>query len=79
MGFACPRPGAQYGDLKKSYATFDSSKILGSDGVLNISQLSCNFLGVDWPTLGSGAGSMQVERAVWGVTVLVMAWATVGW
>lgn len=75
MGFQCPQRSALWAPLGMSYGTFDPSLILGEDGILNISGLSCNYLGVDWPTLGNGAGRVGVGS--WGVWIVAVAVACV--
>lgn len=72
LGFACPRDsGFGGGLLKKSYGSFDTRRIgKGGDGVL-----TCNFLGVDWPTLSSGT-SLRVG-GVWWFVVGAVVWALV--
>ena len=74
LGLRCPERGALYGPLSRSYGTFDPAKIGGADGILNISGLSCNYLGVDWPTLGNGAATLGAGWLVWLGTALVIVW-----
>jgi hypothetical protein len=61
LGFRCPEPDALYGALGRSYGGFDPGRIMGEGGILNISGLSCNYLGVDWPTLGNGAAGSRAQ------------------
>jgi calcium channel MID1 len=74
MGFRCPERSALWAPLSMSYGDFDPKKILGSDGILNITGLSCNYLGVDWPTLGNSAGILGVQNAFWIVVAVAGLW-----
>lgn len=76
MGLRCPEPNALYGPLSKSYGTFDPARIGGADGILNISGLSCNYLGVDWPTLGNDAVGLRASWAVWAVAAIAVAFGS---
>ncbi|KAE9989840.1 hypothetical protein EG327_002181 [Venturia inaequalis] len=50
LGFQCPKAeGYAGGVLRDSYGTYNSSKVNVNDFV------TCNFLGVDWPSLSRGA------------------------
>jgi calcium channel MID1 len=74
MGFQCPQRHALWAPLGMSYGNFDPKRILNDEGVLNISGLSCNYLGVDWPTLGNGADIVGLSRWAWMATVIVTVW-----
>jgi hypothetical protein len=78
LGFQCPVRGALFAPLEDSYGTFDPGAILGRDRILNISGLSCNYLGVDWPTLGSAGARLSGRSGMlWVVSAVLVAWMVV--
>ncbi|KIV99011.1 uncharacterized protein PV09_09240 [Verruconis gallopava] len=79
LGFLCPQRNALWAPLAKSYGTYDPNNILGQDGILNISGLSCNYLGVDWPTLGNSGSVLAARWPGWVVPLGIMAWMLSGW
>jgi calcium channel MID1 len=69
LGFGCPKQGSYFG---KSYGEFDRGRIMKEgEGAV-----TCNYLGVDWPTL-SGGGSLSSSKWMVGVAALVMIWLSV--
>lgn len=55
LGFQCPKPqGYAGGVLGDSYGTYEPAKVSLNDFV------TCNFLGVDWPSL-SDAGRVRIS------------------
>jgi hypothetical protein len=69
LGFACPRQGSYLG---MSYGSFDPKVIARDDE----NAITCNYLGVDWPTLSAASGLrpslgfMAVAGIVMGVFLL---------
>lgn len=69
LGFGCPK---QESFLGMSYGSFDRGRIMKEgEGAV-----TCNYLGVDWPTL-SGASALSSSRWVLAVVVLVAMWVSV--
>jgi hypothetical protein len=71
MGFACPR---QQNYLETSYGTFDPGNISQDDGNL----VTCNYLGVDWPTLSAG-DTLRPSIAMLVAAGVTMVFFLVGW
>lgn len=61
LQFNCPkREGYAGGVLGDSYGTYDPFKVSPNDFV------TCNFLGVDWPSL-SGGSTLGINGLAWWV------------
>jgi calcium channel MID1 len=71
LQFACPKPnGYAGGVLNQSYGSYDPAKVSPNDFV------TCNFLGVDWPSLSSGSrlGLTSVGWSLVAGVVLFLLW-----
>lgn len=71
LGFQCPKAqGYAGGVLWDSYGTYDPMKVSPNDFV------TCNFLGVDWPSLSAG-GRIGTSSLAWSLVsgvVLFLTW-----
>lgn len=72
LGFQCPKvQGYAGGVLKDSYGTYDPAKVSPNDFV------TCNFLGVDWPSLSAGGRVRVGNVGLWVAIgmVLLFVWS----